>query len=145
MNSISHRTGGRGVIGLDAVLGRPSPRPAGPPQDAAPPASPQSARGLWVEAAGGWQLVRLVRAAPWLAAAPRGDGGLVVDLPGWRAPEVSNAPLRAYLRLLGHDARGWGLGTNTGAVQRDVEKLVDRFAAPGAPERSRCWAGASAA
>ena len=117
------------MIALDSVLGRPSPGAAGEPPDADPPGTPRSARGLWVEAAGGWQLARLVRAAPWLAAAPRGKGDLVLDLPGWRAPEASNAPLRAYLRLLGHDARGWGMGTNTGAVERDVARLVTRLTA----------------
>jgi pimeloyl-ACP methyl ester carboxylesterase len=123
------------MIGLGGVLGRPSPGVAGAPPDAPPPGSSRAARGPWSEAWGGLQLVRLICASPWLAAAPRGDGGLVVDLPGWRAPEASNAPLRAYLRLLGHDARGWGGGTNTGAVVRDVERLVKRFGAAGAPER----------
>lgn len=115
------------MTSLDAVLGRPSSRPSGLPADAGPPSSPRSSRGLWVEAGGGWQLARLVRAAPWLAAAPRGAGGPVIDLPGWRAPEASNAPLRAYLRLLGHDARGWGMGTNLGDVERSVTRLVDRL------------------
>ena len=72
--------------------------------------------------------VRLVGAAPRLASAPRGDGHLVVDIPGWRAPELSGAPLRAYLRRLGHDARGWGFGTNTGDTGRDVDRLTDRVA-----------------
>lgn len=69
---------------------------------------------------------RLVGAVPRLASAPRGDGHLVVDIPGWRAPELSGAPLRRYLRLLGYDARGWGLGTNTGDPRRDVERLSAR-------------------
>lgn len=67
--------------------------------------------------------VRLVGALPRLSFAPRGDGHLVVDVPGWRAPELSGAPLRAYLRRLGYDARGWGFGTNTGDPRRDVERL----------------------
>ena len=71
--------------------------------------------------------MRLLRAAPWLATAPRGDGGPVIDLPGWQAPEASNAPLRAYLRLLGHDARGWGLGVNRGDPERDAELLARRL------------------
>ena len=50
----------------------------------------------------------------------------MLDIPGWRAPEVSGAPLRAYLRALGHDARGWGFGTNTGDPRRDVERLSGR-------------------
>lgn len=34
-------------------------------------------------------------------------------------------PLRTYLRWLGHDARPWGLGVNTGTPERDVEQLAD--------------------
>ena len=47
-----------------------------------------------------------------------------MDIPGWRAPEVTGAPLRAYLRRLGYDARGWGFGTNTGNPRRDVDRLT---------------------
>ncbi|MDO9380579.1 MAG: hypothetical protein Q7T56_17175 [Nocardioidaceae bacterium] len=72
----------------------------------------------------GLQLGRVLAAAPRLALAPRGDGGVVVDVPGWRAPEASGAPIRAYLRHLGHDARSWGLGTNHGSVGSDVDALV---------------------
>jgi pimeloyl-ACP methyl ester carboxylesterase len=50
----------------------------------------------------------------------------VVDIPGWKAPELSGAPLRAYLRRLGYDARGWGFGTNTGDPRRDVDRLARR-------------------
>ncbi len=69
---------------------------------------------------------RLIGAVPRLASARRGDGHLVIDIPGWRAPELSGAPLRAYLRRLGYDARGWGFGTNTGDPRRDVERLSAR-------------------
>ena len=34
----------------------------------------------------------------------------VADLPGWQAPEESGAPIRAFLRRLGYEAHGWGLG-----------------------------------
>jgi pimeloyl-ACP methyl ester carboxylesterase len=34
--------------------------------------------------------------------------------------------MRAYLRALGYDARGWGFGTNTGDPRRDVERLTSR-------------------
>jgi alpha/beta hydrolase fold len=71
--------------------------------------------------------VRLFGAVPRLSSAPRGDGHLVVDIPGWRAHEVSGLPLRRYLRRLGYDARGWGFGTNTGDPARDVERLAERM------------------
>lgn len=34
------------------------------------------------------------------------------------------APIRRYLRWLGHDARTWGLGTNMGDPQRDAELMA---------------------
>ncbi|RYB93916.1 hypothetical protein EUA93_05825 [Nocardioides oleivorans] len=91
------------------------------------PSGPPSRRTALGELGAGLDAVRLLGAAPRLASAPRGDGHLVVDIPGWRAPELSGAPLRAYLRRLGYDARGWGFGTNTGDPRRDVERLSERL------------------
>jgi pimeloyl-ACP methyl ester carboxylesterase len=56
---------------------------------------------------------------------PRGDGRVVIDIPGWRAPEISGLPVRRYLASLGYDARGWGLGTNTGDPERDARLLTE--------------------
>ncbi len=78
------------------------------------------------EVGAGLDAARLVGAVPRLTGAPRGDGHLVVDIPGWKAPELTGAPLRAYLSRLGYDARGWGFGTNTGDPRRDVERLSER-------------------
>lgn len=68
---------------------------------------------------------RLLLSAPSLARAPRGDGAPVVDVPGWQAPEATMAPLRGYLRWLGHDARGWGRGVNLGDPERNARALVE--------------------
>lgn len=65
--------------------------------------------------------------APWLARAPRGDGHLVIDIPGWLAPESSCVALRAYLRWLGYDARPWGFGVNRGDPERDAKRLASRI------------------
>src|SRR5579872_824371 len=111
------------MVSIDALLGRPSPRVESAPPEAALPRGGPPLAALGLELAAGWQLVRLLRAAPWLLRAPRGEG-VVIDLPGWRAPEASNAPLRAYLRMLGYDARPWGRGTNRGTPVRDVAALV---------------------
>ena len=46
-------------------------------------------------------------------------------MPTSKAP-ISGAPLRAYLRRLGYDARGWGFGTNTGDPRRDADRLARR-------------------
>ena len=89
-----------------------------------PPASPPPARAVLAELGSGLAAARIAGALPRLLRAPRGDGHTVVDIPGWKAPELSGAPLRAYLRALGYDARGWGFGTNTGDPRRDVERLT---------------------
>jgi len=109
---------------LDALLGRPSPQQHDDVLDAQAPHGGPPLRELAWELGAGWQLVRLLRAAPWLLRAPRGSG-VVIDLPGWRAPEASNAPLRSSLRLLGYEARAWGLGTNRGNPMRDARALVE--------------------
>lgn len=107
---------------------------------AAGPPSTWTALG---ELGSGLDALRLAGAVPRLAGAPRGDGHLVVDIPGWRAPELSGAPLRSYLRRLGYDARGWGFGTNTGDPRRDVERLAARVLelvdAAGAPASLVGW------
>jgi len=69
--------------------------------------------------------------AAWLptliTVAPRGDGHPVIILPGMLASDVSTAPLRAALKTLGYDVRGWGLGRNFGtrSVGPQCEKLCD--------------------
>jgi pimeloyl-ACP methyl ester carboxylesterase len=80
---------------------------------------------LAVEAGSGLEAARLVAARRRLMSMPRGDGRVVIDIPGWRAPEISGLPVRRYLASLGYDARGWGLGTNTGDPERDARLLTE--------------------
>ena len=94
-----------------------------------PPSGPPARSTLAGEALAGLQLPRLALAAPRLARVPRGDGSPVVDIPGWRAPASSMAPLRTYLRRLGYEARTWGLGTNMGDPQGDAERMAEMVAA----------------
>ncbi len=70
----------------------------------------------------GWDVMRLVARTPELLRAQRGDGRAVVLVPGFRANDASLLPLRSFLSQRGHDARAWGLGTNTG----DLDALLDR-------------------
>lgn len=115
---------GRTALAATGLRSRARPRP-----DAARlarPAGPPSAAAVLTELGAGLAAARLAGALPRLLGAPRGDGHTVVDIPGWRAPELSGAPLRAYLRALGYDARSWGFGTNTGDPRRDVERLTRR-------------------
>ncbi len=114
---------------LNILLGVPAPvRHRGVP-DAEHPAGPPTGRGLAGEALALLQVARLTRAAPWLALTPRGRGQRVIDVPGWKAPEVSMAPMRLFLRALGYDARSWGLGVNQGDPERDCELLAGRVEA----------------
>lgn len=62
-------------------------------------------------------LAALLVAAPALLAAPRGDGHGVLVFPGLLADDPSTGPLRAFLRWLGYDARGWDLGRNHGPTE----------------------------
>lgn len=86
-------------------------------------------RALVQEATAGLELARLVWRAPEVRRAPRGDGTPVVVLPGYATGDLSTALLRAVLRGLGWDARGWGLGVNRGDVEALVPRVEDRIAA----------------
>jgi len=77
-----------------------------------------------------WDIAQSVARLPGLAFQPRGAGDPVVVVPGFSAGDASTAPLRLFLGLLGHDVRGWGLGTNGG----DVPALLPRVIA----ETERC-------
>jgi len=62
-------------------------------------------------------------AAPLLARAPRGDGHSVLILPGLLGDDLSTRPLRRFLRHLGYDVHGWGLGRNVGPTPSVVMGL----------------------
>ncbi len=57
---------------------------------------------------------------------PRGDGHVVLVIPGIGQEDGSTFFLRGLLRRLGYDARGWGQGRNSGTAHLDP-KLKDRF------------------
>lgn len=89
------------------------------------PDGPPGMRGLARELATGFAPLRLAVRWPTLLGMPRGDGRVVLDLPGWKAPEGSMLPVRGYLRALGWDARAWGLGTNHGNVGKRRDRMLD--------------------
>ena len=62
-------------------------------------------------------LTALLLAVPALLTAPRGDGHGVLVFPGLLAGDASTVPLRAFLRWLGYDVRGWALGRNQGPTE----------------------------
>jgi pimeloyl-ACP methyl ester carboxylesterase len=65
--------------------------------------------------------------SPLLMRAPTGDGHPVLTLPGFLASDLSMAPMRRYLKELGHDTRAWRMGRNTGGVARMQGALLDRL------------------
>lgn len=99
------------------------------PPDAPAPTTPTGGLELLDEWRTGIEVLRLGRHARRLSDAPRGSGPVVV-FPGWRAPELSMEPLRAWLASLGYDAHHWGLGVNQGDVEGDRDRvlpLLDRL------------------
>lgn len=74
------------------------------------------------------QIPRLTVRMPSLLFGPRGRGGAIVVMPGRSADDISTAPLRAYLRALGHRPVGWGLGVNHGRMNDLLPLAVDRVA-----------------
>jgi hypothetical protein len=85
--------------------------------------SPSASLYLTEPARGLARLAVLPLAAPWLAAAPRGDGHGVLVLPGLLASDLSTVLLRRFLRWLGHDVRGWDLGRNLGPTDAVLDGL----------------------
>ncbi len=95
-----------------AAIGAPAPMP--------------NRSGLVREAAAVMQPIRLVINGLALARAPRGNGRAAIALPGWKASDVSTMLIRQYLHALGHDSRGWGLGTNRGDVEALRDQMITR-------------------
>ena len=84
----------------------------------------------------------LLPASPWLLAQPRGDGRKVLVVPGFLTDDRVTAPLRKYLKYLGYDVVGWGLGRNNGRPERDAQRLVEKLTGvrdPGQPMTLIGW------
>jgi pimeloyl-ACP methyl ester carboxylesterase len=66
-----------------------------------------------------------------LAAAPPGDGRIVMVLPGLFNSDRSNVVMRRFLNRLGYRAHGWDLGRNLGVrtVGTDAERLIAKVEA----------------
>jgi len=84
---------------------------------------------LLAEARGIFEFNASLLLSPILLRAPRGDGHPVLALPGFLAGDLSMAPMRRYLRELGHDTYAWQMGRNTRGVSRTRAALRDRLAA----------------
>ncbi|MEN0066082.1 MAG: alpha/beta fold hydrolase [Myxococcota bacterium] len=98
----------------------------GAPPSAPEPEAPTNVSALWRESSVAWEAVRLVGATPGLLGRARVQRTVVL-IPGFRASGSSMAPLRRLLAWRGHDARDWGLGTNRGDPEGDVERMKPRL------------------
>ncbi|HMN70362.1 MAG TPA: alpha/beta fold hydrolase [Rhodoblastus sp.] len=66
----------------------------------------------------------LFAAAPFLAAAPRGQPHPVVVLPGLGADDTSTIAIRGFLDRLGYQVYGWGRGRNVRAPDADLAAIA---------------------
>ncbi len=102
---------------------------AGAEGTAGPAPAPSAGLFLTEPARGLVGLAVLPLAAPWLAAAPRGDGRGVLVVPGLLASDMSTVLLRRFLRWLGHDVRGWDLGRNVGPTDAVLDASTPGWSA----------------
>ena len=72
-------------------------------------------------------IAALIPSAALLNSAPRGDGHPVMVIPGFMASDSSTYVLRRFLRSLGYEVHGWGLGRNTGPRDGLRTKLFERL------------------
>jgi len=84
-------------------------------------------RGIVLQVLGLLECVRLVRHLPELRRQPRGNGELVLVMPGFGTGDDLTALLRFYLRHLGYRARGWDLGRNDGNVTDLLPRILNRL------------------
>lgn len=74
---------------------------------------------VWADLAGG------IRHLPRALLAARGRNEPVLLLPGFAGGDGSTWMLRRFLRQIGWDARGWGLGTNGGDAAKLLERVIE--------------------
>lgn len=89
--------------------------------------APVLARILWNERPFLGDLADLIWSRSALPRGPRGAGRPVVVLPGYLAADGATVVLRRYLAGLGYDARGWGLGKNSGQVDRFAAAVSEQL------------------
>ena len=73
------------------------------------------------------ELPRLMLRFPDLARQSRGRGQPIVILPGYGAGDGSTTLLQLYLRFLGYQVHGWGIGRNTGDVAELLPRILKRL------------------
>ena len=89
---------------------------------------PPAAAGMVREAFCLIELTRLLLRFPFLFNQPRGKREPVLIFPPHGTGDGSTMLLKAYLRLLGYRARGWGLGRNQGNMTELMPRALRRLA-----------------
>jgi pimeloyl-ACP methyl ester carboxylesterase len=79
---------------------------------------------LATEGRGLLDIPALLAAAPFLAAAPRGQPHPVLVLPGLGTDDRSTIAIRSFLERLGYQVYGWGRGRNVRAPEADVSAVA---------------------
>ena len=79
---------------------------------------------LATEGRGLLDIPALLAAAPFLAAAPRGQPHPVMVLPGLGADDRSTFAIRGFLESLGYQVHGWGRGRNVRAPDADLSAVA---------------------
>jgi pimeloyl-ACP methyl ester carboxylesterase len=79
---------------------------------------------LALEPRGLFSIAGLFAAAPFLAAAPRGEHHAVVVVPGLGATDRSTVAIRRFLLYLGYDVTGWNRGRNMRPAGTDLPAVV---------------------
>ncbi|MCR9277937.1 MAG: alpha/beta fold hydrolase [Pseudomonadaceae bacterium] len=92
-----------------------------------PQPAPPSRANLFLEARVPLEFGALMLSAPGLLRLPKGDGRAIILLPGYMASPSSMWPLAQFLRHLNYTPLDWGLGTNRGKVDADVQRLSERL------------------
>ncbi len=87
---------------------------------------PPGRSGLFREARFFLELPRLVLHFPDLARQSRGRGQPILILPGYGAGDGSTTLLQLYLRFLGYQVHGWGIGRNTGDATELLPRILKR-------------------
>ncbi|HZZ59761.1 MAG TPA: hypothetical protein VFE63_01115 [Roseiarcus sp.] len=82
-----------------------------------------------IESRGILGIARLFAAAPFLAAASRGEPNPVIVLPGMGGGDRSTMAIRRYLSFLGYQAHGWNRGRNIRPAGADVEPIAAQIGA----------------
>jgi pimeloyl-ACP methyl ester carboxylesterase len=96
--------------------------------------APQRLRQLAWELYAPLEYVAFAVSWPWLRAAPRGDGGPVLVIPGLGADDSSTVTVRRFLRAQGFDATGCRVGRMSTSTPASFEAVTGRLLARAAEQ-----------